>query len=351
MLKVLAYTGGETTPSRVPRVQQYVPALNAAGIEVTECASRAGSFPPEQKWKRPLWAVWNIAEHIPAALRSYRYDLTILHREMLATVKTLEGFTKRPRVFDVDDAIWLYRGGSFARRLALSCDHVICGNSFIAAQFSQWNTSVSVLPTAVDTDRFVPRSPGGATAHPVIGWLGLSSGFRFLYNVEPALAKFLRSHPEVRLRIVSNKRPRLTLVPQEQLEFVPYGRTSEVAEFQHPTIGIMPLDDSDVSRGKCSFKMLQYMACGIPVVVSPFGMNREVLQKGNAGLGAQSLQEWYDSLEDLLLNPEHARRMGMHGRSIVEQHYSLRVLAPRLADTLFAVAGGHGLQPVSQQLA
>lgn len=335
MLRVIAYTGGHNAPARIPRVQQYVPYLRLHGIELTESPSRAGLYPPERGfWKRAAWGVWNIAEHLPAVGRSYRYDVTLLQREMLSTFVTLEPFTSRPRVLDVDDAIWVHRGGGFARRLARSCDHVICGNSFLAEGFSRWNPSVSVLPTAVDTRRFVPANGSHRAGRPVIGWLGLGSGFCFLYEIEAALGDVLRSHPECILRIISDKVPQFRLLPPAQVEYVPYCREREVTDIQDMTVGIMPLDDSDGARGKCSFKMIQYMSSGIPVVVSQLGTNVEVLQKGEVGFGATNRQDWVDALSELLANLELRARMGRAGRAVAEKHYSVEVLAPRLAQIL-----------------
>ncbi|HSS96384.1 MAG TPA: hypothetical protein VLK33_05120, partial [Terriglobales bacterium] len=82
---------------------------------------------------------------------------------MLSKFVTLEPLTKSPRVLDVDDAIWVYGGDKFAARLARLCEHVICGNEFLASQFSQWNPNVSVLPTSIDTDQFVPPGNRGST--------------------------------------------------------------------------------------------------------------------------------------------------------------------------------------------
>ena len=339
MLRVIAYTGGHNAPARVPRVQQYIPYLNVLGIEVTESASRAGLYPPERGfWKRAGWGLWNLAEHLPAVGQSYRYDVTLLQREMLSTFVTLEPFTKRPRVLDVDDAIWVHRGGGFARRLARSCDHVICGNRFLAEGFSRWNPSVSVLPTAVDTRRFIPANGSHRAGRPVIGWLGLSSGFCYLYEIEAALRDVMRNHPESVLRIISDKAPQFRVLPASQVEYVPYSREREVTDIQEMTVGIMPLDNSDGSRGKCSFKMIQYMSCGIPVVVSRLGMNAEVLQKGEIGFGAANRQDWVDALEALLASPELCARMGRAGRAVAELHYSIEVLAPRLAQILRAQA-------------
>lgn len=335
MLRVIAYTGGQNAPARGPRVQQYIPYLRLRDIEVTESPSRAGAYPPEGGLgKRTAWGLSNLAVRLAAVGQSYQYDVTLLQREMLSTFVTFEPFTKRPRVLDVDDAIWIHRRGGFARRLARSCDHIICGNRFIAEGFSRWNSSVSVLPTAVDTRRFVPANGVPRAGRPVIGWLGLSSGFHYLYEIEAALGEVLHHHPETVLRIVSDKAPQFSLLPASQVEYVTYSREREVADIQEMTVGIMPLDDSEWARGKCSFKMILYMSCGIPVVVSRYGMNAEVLQQGEVGFGAVQPKDWVDALESLLASPERCARMGQTGRAVAELHYSIEVLAPRLANIL-----------------
>src|SRR4029077_5533630 len=110
MLKVIACTGGHKAPSRLPRVQQYIAYLKTLGIDMRECPSRAGLYPPEQnKFVRPAWALWNLVDHVPAVIRSYNSDVCLLQREMLSTLVTLEPLTKRPRILDVDDAIWVHR--------------------------------------------------------------------------------------------------------------------------------------------------------------------------------------------------------------------------------------------------
>ena len=336
-LRVAAVTGGECAPSRV-RVRAYIEPLKERGIEITEFASRAGLYPPDSKWARPVWGLWNLADHVPVALQSHKYDATLLQREMLSTLVTLEPFTKRPRILDVDDAIWVHRRGDFARRLAAMSDHVICGNEFLAERFSSWNPNVSVLPTPVDTDRFVPAQRAENIETPIIGWLGLSSGFRFLYSIEAAIAQVLKRRPKALFRVISDRPPRFSSLAEDRVQFVRYDREREVQDIQEMTIGIMPIEDTDQSKGKCSFKMLLYMSCGIPVVVSPFGMNREVLTRGQAGLGASSTQEWVESLETLLDSSPLRAKMGADGRRIVLEHYSVDVLAGRLGETLLAVA-------------
>lgn len=339
MLKVIAYTGGYNAPSGIWRVQQYQEPLKEFGIGIRECGSRAGAYPPPQKWLRPAWGLWNVVDRAPDALLSLGYDLVLFQREMLSTFVTWEPLTKGPRVLDVDDAIWVHRGGHFARRLAGHCDHIICGNRFLAEEFSHWNPNVTILPTPVDTSIFSPGIKQVDWGRPIIGWMGLYSGFEYLYAVERALGEVLRNHPQAILRIVCSRRPEFRTLPSDQVQHIPWTLESEARMIQEMTIGIMPLDDTVGSRGKCSLKMLRYMACGLPVVVSPVGMNAEILEKGNVGFGPTSEREWVDNLSELLGNPELRSQMGRVGCEIVMKHYSLQALVPQLAKTLLHATG------------
>src|SRR5437868_1726712 len=152
MLRVTAYTGGKHDPSARFRVRQFIPALGRLGIRVCEQPSRFGSYPPAVKMMRPLWAAAAIGERAFSATRSYASDVTLLQRPMLSRLLTAEPLTCRPRILDVDDAIWLDRGATAVPRLVRLCDLVICGNEYLAEQFRQWNPDVRVLPTEVDTE-------------------------------------------------------------------------------------------------------------------------------------------------------------------------------------------------------
>lgn len=339
MLKVIAYTGGHKAPSRVFRVQYYIEPLKQAAIDMRECPSYAGTFPPNQRWMRPLWGLWNLGERAPDTLRSFAYDLVFFQRELLSTFVTWEPLTRSPRVLDVDDAIWVHPRGDFARRLARLCDHVVCGNNFLADEFSRWNPNVSILPTPVDVHRFSPPITPANNERPIIGWMGLSKNLVFLYQIEKALAEVLRRYPRAILRVVTSEPPAFHSLPSDQVEYIPWSPENEAPTMQEMTVGIMPLDDTIFSRGKCSYKMLLYMSCALPVVVSPVGMNAEVLEQGEVGFGASNESDWVDSLDALLQNPDLRMRIGAAGRDVVVKNYSVEVLAPRLAKTLHSVSG------------
>ena len=144
-----ALTGGRNVPSARFRVRQYIDCLAGEGVEVTEFPAPWGMYPPSNVMARPAWCMASLFAQLPTVIQSYRYDLTLLQREMLSTFVTLEPFTKRPRILDVDDAIWLHPRGQFAARLASKCEGVLCGNAFLADYFRQWNPNVTIIPTAI----------------------------------------------------------------------------------------------------------------------------------------------------------------------------------------------------------
>ncbi len=99
----------------------------------------------------------------------------------------------------------------------------------------------------------------------------------------------------------------------------------------------MPLPDDEYSRGKCGFKLLQYMALGIPSIASPVGVNQEIIQNGSNGFLASSNEDWVDNLSLLIENKEMRYSIGMNGRRTVENQYSLKKYAPELLSTLISL--------------
>lgn len=335
MIRVAAFTGGRTVPSARFRVRQFVAPLDRLGLDVVEMPTATSVYPPAARWQRPAWAAARLTELGLQAVRSHRYDRVLLQREMLSSYATLERVTGRPRILDIDDAIHLLRGGDFIRRIAGACDRIICGNPWLADIYGGWNRNVVILPTGIDADRYCPVDTNDDTrGNVVIGWIGTAANFPYLEAIAPALGVILRRYPHVSLRIVSNAAPVLSGIDPTRWRFEPWSEAREIAEIQATDIGLMPLADTPWARGKCSFKMLQYMACGKPVVVSPIGMNADVLAMGDLGIGARGSDEWIDALDFLVASPRQRSQRGQVGRMVIEKIFSLDVLAPQLAGHL-----------------
>lgn len=328
----MALTQGRHAPSARFRWRQHAPGLTAAGFEVTELLSTVGSYPPANKPARPFWLAASVAENLQRVVRARAYDLCFLQRYLTSTLCTWEPLLKKPFVFDVDDAIFLGKRGWNADRIARSASLIICGNSFLADHFAK-HGRVAILPTAVDTRRFKPLRQSLA-GRPAIGWSGSSSGLKYVYAIEDALLRVLNRYPDAVLRIVSDKAPNFQKLPPARVQFEQWSAEREVDVLREFSVGLMPLNDSPWERGKCSFKMLTYMAVGVPVVASPVGMNKEVLAQGDCGFAAVSADDWFDAIVSLLGDPTLASGMGAVGREIVETSFSLEVVTPRLAALL-----------------
>ncbi len=355
-MKVAAFTSGSRVPSARFRVRQYGNLLRAQGIELEEHSARLGAYPPLTRWVRPLWGTLSLAQRVPGLIASHSADVTLLQRELISTLATLEGWSGRPRLLDVDDAIWLNSRGNAAGRIAAMCDGVICGNAFLADWFSKHNKRITIIATGVDTDRFAPATAlhlkHGSDSF-VIGWSGSHTNQSQLEGIQPALARVLRETPGSLLLVTSNRAPHLPHLPADRVVYLPWSEANEVATIQAMDVGLMPLEDTEWNRGKCSYKMLLYMACGLPVIVAPVGMNSEVLDRANIGFGATNEAEWVDALRWLAAEREAGIEMGRNGRMVIEEYYSTRRTGAALARVLleYGDAGRAARQPIAQKVA
>jgi len=333
---VTALTQGACVPSTRFRVMQHLAYLRTQGLLVQHLPARFGAYPPLGLARRAAWFPAAVTDAVQRVLATRSSSLCLLQRELVSTLRTVEHLIRCPLVFDVDDAIYLHRRGAQSDAIARQARLVICGNRVLAEHYAPL-APVVVLPTAVDTARFVPADPDSRPS-PVIGWSGTSSGFAYLDSIQPALARLLARHTAARLVVMAERPPSLSLLPKDRVQFVRWSVDVEVSVLQGFTVGIMPLVDDAWSRGKCSFKMLTYMACGVPVVVSPVGMNADVLSMGELGYGPRSQDEWVDAIDAILTDAPLARRMGQRGRCVAEAQFSCDIIGPRLAELLIEAA-------------
>jgi glycosyltransferase involved in cell wall biosynthesis len=338
-MRVAAYTGGVAVPSARARVRQYIDPLDRLGITVREYPLPWGNILPRQRGLRPLWMAVTATARTAALVCSWKADVTWISRQLLPAFAPLQALAKRPMILDVDDAVWLNTGGHRAQALARASDLVVCGNSFLADQYSRWNRNVTIIPTAVNTSWYRPRPPRENASALVLGWTGTSGNFPFLYSIEGALLRVLQHYSRAKLLVVADRPPQFKRLPQSRVEFERWTPRTELAAFAHMSIGLMPLADTVWCNGKCSYKMLCYMAAGLPVVVTAAGMNREVLAMGDVGFSAGCEQQWVDALTALLSDADLRQRMGAAGRVVVEDRFSLQRLAQQYAAVFHSLGG------------
>jgi glycosyltransferase involved in cell wall biosynthesis len=332
-IKVAAFTGRLDDPASYFRMRQYFPKLQSAGLKIQDfnhpCVHGC--------WHRgPL----KVIPYLPAIFESRKFDLIWLCRTMVRGAETFERLLKRPRVMDVDDAIWLNRplGRQTVPHIARGMDAVIAGNQFLADWFGKYCRQVYIVPTAIDLERYRLRPSAPPADKFVIGWTGTSSNFKYLRIIEKPLLRFLSKYPDSQFKIIADARWRSDIVPPDKILFVPWSRDIEVTALYDMSVGVMPLADNQWTRGKCGFKVLQYMAVGLPVIASPVGMNNEILEKGRVGLAAKNENEWYEAFEELYRQRHLGYELGKIGRKIVEEYFSAQMVAQRLFSILKTLA-------------
>jgi len=273
------------------------------------------------------------------------FDLAIIYAELLpflpARFECL--LLQIPFLYDFDDAFFLkYRSGRFSPfqpllgakfdRLMAAAVGVTAGNAWLADYARRFNSNVTLLPSVVDTDQFVPAIPTrpGRLAEPfTVGWIGSPSTVSYLLLLLDPLQQLAREVP-MRLVVVGGHAPPMAGV--EVIEH-PWSMEHEITLIQQFDVGVMPLPDTPWTRGKCAFKLIQCMACGIPVVASNVGANVDAVPPG-CGFLASSSDEWLRAFRKLAADPELRLRYGAAGRRWVEERYSLHSALPVLTDTI-----------------
>jgi glycosyltransferase involved in cell wall biosynthesis len=352
-MKILAFMKyGDLAASTRQRLMLYEPYLAAAGFTVEyqpllkndhirrlALGRRAAIGATAWAYLTRLWLLVTRRNH----------DVVWVHYELFPYLpgwaERLAGFSGKPVVVDYDDATFeTYAAGpnGMVRRVlgrklapllrgAAAC---LCGNAYLRDYALQYQPKSIVLPTVVDTDAYVPADrPAGSRV--TVGWIGSPSTWVLVRPYLGLLADLSRDLG-IEVRVVG-----AGVVAQADrfpnLKLIDWTRESEVAEIQQMDIGIMPVWDGPFQRGKCGYKLIQYMACGLPVVASPIGVNSEIVRDGENGYLATSVDEWRDALTRLIVDPELRQRLGRAGRRTVQEHYSLSVHAPRLVDTIRSV--------------
>jgi glycosyltransferase involved in cell wall biosynthesis len=332
-------TGDERRASTRYRVLAHLPALEAAGFRTRI------RFPADREARGPARPAWRLVDLLQDLLDPAVDDLLFIQRKTYPA--PLAGLLRRAHrrvVFDMDDALDLpppsrSLGGTAEARYRANfeatvraADLVLCGNRELAARLP--HRRYEVLPTPLDTERFSPRVVGPAKGK-VLGWVGHADNLGYLEGLADALREVARRHPGTRLVVVADREPEL---PGLDVEFRRWSLEREVSCFSGIAVGLMPLADTPWARGKCAFKAIQYMALERPTVVSPVGMNRELIEHGENGFLADTTEEWVRALDRLLGDPKLAARIGEAGRRTVLRDYSLERASRRLVAILTRLA-------------
>jgi len=348
-VKVLFLTEGpKIVPASRTRVLQYLPYLKKGAIDCKVISyetglayymavSRLQNLLVKKLISKAIGAYnlfFSIFQTIRFVCKARYYDLIFIQRVLLPNF--IIRFLKRRKkiIFDFDDAIYAdqksYNKKRFDTQITLF-DAIILENIYTKKYVNELgNDKVSLITGPIDCKRY---RPGGWFKRDkvVIGWVGSSSTEKYLNVLKNVFEKLSARYEKLVFEFISAQKININGV---RFKFKKWDFSTEVRNLQNFDIGIMPLPDNEWTRGKGGYKLLQYMAVGIPAVASPVGVNKEIIQDGTNGFLADREEEWIEKLSLLIENPELRHKLGMNGRLAMEEFYSFEVSAPKLTAAL-----------------
>jgi len=316
---------GPTLPSVRFRVIPYIKAWQKTKLQISYLRI------PKTFLKRiPFYL------YLPAA------DIIILQKKLVSSIelKILRQKTKK-LCFDFDDAIWTNhpsvlvtpkiqqknaRNQKRLKALVKNVDLVICGNAYLKRAVEQEAKETLILPTPIDTRKYQPKTLFKKKQKLIVGWIGTNTNLYFLEKIMPTIL----SLQDIQLKIISNQIP---MVLPNEVVYEKWNASQEVKQVCSFDIGLMPLTDDAYTRGKCGFKILQYMACGVVPVASDVGFNREIITHGQDGFLVKNDNEWHHYI-DILKNPHIRSQMALKARQKVLENFDITVCANLLLGQL-----------------
>ncbi len=314
------------------RFWQYVPGLRRAGHKVEVKPLMSDGYLTERYktgrrgWR---WLAAGYAARFLAALRAGRYDAVLCEQEVFpflpAAVETFVAKLNSRFILDYDDAAHCkYDGWPVLRRkiarLMRAAERVVVGNNNLAGYARQFTPRVSVIPTVVDLAAYPNRQVAAHSGTVRIAWIGTPMTATFLQPLIPEFTRLQKKHPQLGFRFIGAGSFSSNGLRTETRE---WSVTTEAQLLSECDIGIMPLSDTEFTRGKCGLKLIQYMACGLPVVASPVGANCEIVEENRNGFLAANAREWIEKLSALIESAELRKRLGESGRAKVADGYTL----------------------------
>ncbi len=352
-MKLLALTKYDHYgPSSRLRLFQYIPYLKNRGISIRVEPLFNSTYLHElfSTGKRPLPSIlFGYTKRCLTLLKLGQYDLVWIEKELFPWIPLLEkvllSILKKPYIVDYDDAVFhmydthtsrlvRFLLGNKIHAVMRNASIVTAGNAYLAQYARNVDAGhVEVIPTVVDMLRYrAAACPPKKTF--TIGWIGTPITEKYVEIIKPALAA-LAQQTDVRIALVGASQNALSGLKREIL---PWSERTEVATIQSFDVGIMPLLDSPFEQGKCGYKLIQYMACGVPVIASPVGVNQNIVEHGINGFLAGNINEWIEYLELLRADKSVRNKLGKNARFKVENYFSLSQTAPIFYNLLLQAA-------------
>jgi glycosyltransferase involved in cell wall biosynthesis len=269
-------------------------------------------------------------------LSIWRYNYVYIHREEAPLGPPIfpwiiSKILRKKIIYDFDDAIWIPGLSDYNKKFGFVkffgnvskickwAHTVSVGNTYLKNFAETYNKNVRVIPTVVNTELVHSKLQDQEVSCPAVGWTGSFSTLQYLHIIVPVIQQ-LQEKFEFIFYVIADRDPQL---PLKRYQFIKWNKETEVQDLLKFHIGLMPLTDDIYSRGKCGFKAIQYMALGMPAMVSPVGVNTEIVSDDVDGYICETQEEWKDRLVKLLEDPALRTRMGKAARAKIEKKYSI----------------------------
>lgn len=326
--------GGINTASTRFRVLSFIDKFNENGV-----ATKVLQLPPGKQRIRRLLFLLNIFLNAP------KHQIIFIQKVLLPIwILHILKILNKHIVYDWDDALYSpppsdifttkkIKSNKYKLKHGLPIyELVICGNQNLERYTHKFNNKTTVIPTSVDEKQFThPKKRNDEFFY--IGWTGKSENLIYLNQLRDVFIKLEKQYRgKVRIKIVSDKP--LYIDGVNIIDNIEWRLENEVTDIESFDIGIMPLSDDEWTRGKCAFKLLQYMAAGVPCIGSPVGANSEVITHNHNGLLASTIEEWSQSLEELINQPEKRETLAQNAIGDIKNNYSKAVIFHRLFTAL-----------------
>ncbi len=320
-------------PSSRYRIYQYLPLLKARGIEAEVKPLFDDFYFKIIEVKsgivrvilKTFYSLYSFIKRIFQLFAADKSNIAVVEHQLFPYIPAflelifINYFHKR--YVEFDDAVYLtFLHKKKFEKMLPAYNGVIAGNKNLASFALRKNQDVVIHPTLIDVEKASPKKDYAISGKAVIGWIGLAWNFKYLKLIHEALKDISLRH-EVILKVVSSRPLHLEGIC---CEFEEWSMDTEWKSIRNCDIGIMPLEDDEWCRGKCGLKLLQYMACAMPTVSAPVGVNEDIIDDGISGFLASDKGEWIEKVEKLILSEELRRRMGTAGREKAIKGYSLQ---------------------------
>lgn len=342
MIKVLFFSfGPEIVASCRTRVYQYIPYLEKHGIaaKVINYTSFKRSVYDIKLLKPSLSLkiinfIFKKFQTFRVLLLAGKYDVVIVQRVLLPIWEQHLLKSLNPRIiFDFDDALYLVPQllKRFSNMLKIS-KHLITTSKDNLEYAKKFNKNASIILTPVDIHRYCPKAERKNNGSVVIGWIGSFTTAVYLEKLRDVFRVLKEKYKEkISIKFVGSGELDWNGIKYESVE---WDLDTEVKQLQNFDVGVMPLESDEWCRGKAGYKLLQYMAVGIPCAASPVGINKEIIKDRINGFLAETQEEWIDKLSTLVEDAALRRKMGAEGRNMAQAVYSYEANIPKVVEAI-----------------